>query len=68
MKGIFNTSTRKFKTYEGWTDLEITKRSTVIKGLEDVMLFTKGEAEMNKLMYPLEWRHINPRLKWRMLK
>ena len=68
MKGIFNTDTLKFRTYDGWTALEVTKRSTEIQGLEDVMLFTKREAEINKLMPPLEWRHINPRLKWRMFK
>lgn len=68
MKAIFNENTRKFKTYEGWTELVVTKKSTVINGLEDVMLFTKGEADNNTLAYPLAWRHVNPRVNWRMFR
>ena len=68
MKGLFNTRTNKFKTYEGWTDYEINKKGKVVKGLEDVMLYTEKEAALNVLKKPLEWRHINPRINWKMLK
>ncbi len=68
MKGIFNTKTSKFKTYEGWTELTKSKKGTVINGLEDVMLYTNEEAALNVLKKPLEWRHINPRVNWRMFK
>lgn len=68
MKAIFNERTQRFKTYEGWTELTKTKKSTVINGLEDVLLFTKGEAAINRLAYPLSWRHVNPRVNWRMFR
>jgi len=68
MKGIFNTNTSKFKTYEGWTELETSKKGIVIKGLEDVLLYTEKEAALNVLPKPLAWRHINPRVNWRMFK
>ena len=68
MNAIFNEQTLKFKTYDGWTELEIGKKGTVIKGLQDVMLFTDGERALNVLTAPLAWRHINPRVNWRTLK
>jgi len=68
MKAIFNTRTKRFKTYAGWTDYEESKKGKVIKGLEDVMLYTEKEAALNVLKKPLEWRHINPRINWKMLK
>jgi hypothetical protein len=68
MNAIFNTKTSKFKTYDGWTELEVGKKGTAINGLQDVMLFTEGERKLNVLPTPLEWRHINPRVNWRMFK
>jgi hypothetical protein len=68
MKAIFNEQTLKFKTYEGWTELTRSKKGTVINGLEDVMLFTHNEATLNVLKKPLAWRHVNPRVNWRMFK
>jgi len=67
MYGIFNTSTSKFKTYEGWTELDHSRKGTVIKGLQDVMLFTNKERALNELKEPLQWRHINPPVNWRMI-
>ena len=67
MKAIFNTTTLKFKTYEGWTEYGETKNSQYINGIEDAMLFTDSEAEANVLKAPLEWRTVNPRVNWRMV-
>lgn len=68
MKGIYNKTTHKFKTYDDWTEYEQTDKAKTIKGLEDVLLFTSGEAYRNALKQPLEWRHINPRVNWRMIR
>lgn len=68
MKGIFNEQTQRFKTYEGWTELTKSKKGVIIQGLEDVLLFTANEAALNVLPKPLAWRHINPRVNWRMFK
>lgn len=68
MKAIFNERTKQFKTYDDWTEYGETDKSQYINGLEDVMLFTNKEAALNVLKKPLAWRHINPRVNWRMFK
>ena len=66
MHGIFNTKTKKFKTYEGWTEYD--NKNNTINDLRDVMLFTNKERKLNVLKKPLEWRQVNPRVNWKMFK
>ncbi len=68
MKALYNTETGSFKTYDGWTTLQGDPKAPILTGIENIQLFTKREAEMNVLDAPLVWRHVNPRIKWRMLK
>ena len=67
MKAIWHKGKKEYVCYEGYTETVTTNKGTIINGLENVLLFTNGEAALNTLPASQEWRTVQPRINWRML-
>jgi hypothetical protein len=63
---IKNDLRNAFKTYDGWTQIVRSSKSVALIGLDDVIRFTKGEADMNKDSLPKGSRFVYfPRRTWK---
>ena len=67
MYSIYHHKRQAYKTCAGWTRTERSKKQEIIHGLDDLLLFTEREMELNKDSLPknCEFRKVNGPITWK---
>lgn len=62
---VYSEIRNAYKTYDGWTTITRTPKGITLDGLNDVIHFTKGEAERNADKLPKGSRFVHfPKVEW----
>lgn len=68
MYAVWSKQRKAYKTRDGWTQYVRDKNGERIEGLEDVLRFTEGEANSNKLPTGQVFIHFPGPVDWRDFK